>query len=58
MSDVSTPTKRQQFVWVKDKAGNEFVCPVDVLKKPTEMSEEELKNCVEDATSPQPFAGG
>lgn len=58
MSDVVTPTGRTQFVWVKDKAGNEFVCPLDALKDPKKVSESDLKNCVDDATSPQPFAGG
>jgi hypothetical protein len=49
---------RQQFVWVKDKAGNEYACPVDVLKKPEEMTEDEKKGCIDDATVPQPHAGG
>ena len=56
--DVYTPTKRQQFVWVKDKAGNEYACPVDVLKKPEEMTQEEKSNCIDDATVPQPTGGG
>jgi hypothetical protein len=47
--ETNTPSGRQSFVHVKDKAGNEFVCPVDSLKKPDEMSEEELKNCIDDA---------
>ena len=38
------------FVWVKDKAGNEFVCHVDDLKDPKNVSEEDLKNCMDDAT--------
>ena len=59
MSDeVTTPTKRTQFVWVKDRAGNEYVCSVDYLKDPKNVSEEELKNCVDDATVPQASAGG
>lgn len=58
MTKVSEPKGRTQFVWVKDKAGNEFVCPIDALKDPKKATKEELKNCVEDATSPQPFAGG
>jgi hypothetical protein len=58
MADVSTPKGRTQFVWVKDKAGNEFVCPIDALKDPKAASKEELKNCVDDAKSPQPYAGG
>ena len=56
--DVSTPTSRQQFVWVKDSAGNEYACPVDVLKKPDDLTEDERKNCVDDASAYQPFAGG
>jgi hypothetical protein len=58
MSDVNAPSGRTQFVWVKDKAGNEFVCPLNALKDRNSVSEEELKNCVDDAKSPQPFAGG
>ena len=56
--DAYTPTKRQQFVWVKDNAGNEYACPVDVLKKPEEMTDEEKSNCIDDASVPQPTAGG
>jgi len=40
----------QGFVWVKDKAGNEFVCHVTDLKDPKDVSEEELKNCLDDAS--------
>jgi len=57
-AEVSGSEGRQQFVWVKDKVGNEYACPVDVLKKPEEMSEEERSNCIDDATVPQPHAGG
>ena len=41
---------KKGFVWVKDKAGNQFVCHVDDLKDPKKVSEEDLKNCVDDAT--------
>ena len=59
MADEPTELKgRKQHVWVKDKAGNEFICPVDVLKDPKHVSEEELKNCVDDASVPQSGAGG
>ena len=58
MSDVSVPKGRTQFVWVKDKAGNEFICELGALKDPKKVSKEELKNCVDDAKSPQPYAGG
>jgi hypothetical protein len=56
--EIVTPTTRQQFVWVKDKAGNEFACPVEVLKKPDEMTEQEKSDCIDDATVPQAHAGG
>jgi len=49
---------RKQHVWVKDRAGNEYICPVDVLRDPKNVSEEELKNCIDDASIPQPHAGG
>ena len=37
------------FVWVKDKAGNQFVCRVEDLKDPKDVSDEDLKNCMDDA---------
>jgi hypothetical protein len=40
----------QGFVWVKDKAGNEFVCRKEDLKNPKDVSEEDLKNCIDDAS--------
>lgn len=58
MAEVSAPKERTPFVWVKDKAGNEFICQLDALKDPKKATSEELKNCVDDAKSPQPFAGG
>jgi hypothetical protein len=42
--------EKDRYVRVKDLAGNEFVCPIDALKRPGEVSEEELENCVDDAT--------
>ena len=56
--EINVPTKRTNFVWVKDKAGNEFVCSAEYLKDPKNVSEEELKNCVDDASVYQPSAGG
>jgi predicted membrane-bound spermidine synthase len=38
------------FVWVKDKAGNEFVCHIDDLKDPKKISAADLKNCIDDAS--------
>ena len=56
--EINEPKSRKNFVWVKDKAGNEFVCSAEYLEDPKNVSEDELKNCVDDATSVQPFAGG
>ena len=53
-----TPKKRTQFVWVKDRAGNEYVCNTDYLEDPKNVSAEDLKNCVDDASVYQPSAGG
>ena len=38
------------YVRVQDKAGNEFICPIDALKDPKTASEEELDQCVDDGT--------
>jgi hypothetical protein len=42
--------KGNLYVKVKDMAGNEFVCPIDALKNPEELSDVDLDNCVDDAT--------
>lgn len=44
--------KKDRFVWVKDRAGNEFVCPVSALKNPDELTDEEKSRCV-DAKAPR-----
>ncbi|MCU0560663.1 MAG: hypothetical protein MUD16_10800 [Desulfobacterales bacterium] len=38
------------YVRVRDLAGNEFICPIEALKDPKEISAEELDQCVDDAT--------
>jgi hypothetical protein len=38
------------FVRVKDRAGNDFLCPLNALKDPKDINEEELDHCVDDAT--------
>lgn len=43
-------SKETRFVRVKDRAGNEFVCPIDALKDPKSASREEMENCVDDGT--------
>jgi len=57
-NDIYELETRQQFVWVKDNAGNQYVCPVDVLKAADQLTEEERKHCIDDASVYQPSAGG
>jgi len=50
----------QSLVWVKDNAGNRFLCPLDALMDPNSVSEEAKKNCVDDAsrlTNPKSVPG-
>jgi hypothetical protein len=42
--------KTQPLVWVKDNAGNRFLCPLDALVDPNSLSEKEKMNCVDDAS--------
>ena len=37
------------YVRVKDMAGNSFLCPIDALKDPKDLSEEETELCVDSA---------
>jgi hypothetical protein len=47
---ATKPTKAvKPFVWVKDKKGNQFICPMDALKDPKKATKKELENCVDDA---------
>ncbi|MBI5251324.1 MAG: hypothetical protein HY912_17685 [Desulfomonile tiedjei] len=39
--------KRKPYVWVRDAAGNEFLCPADALKSPNDAPKEELKSCID-----------
>ena len=48
--EVATKKRRvimaeQGFVWVK-----EFVCHIEDLKDPKKVSDEDLKNCMDDAS--------
>jgi hypothetical protein len=38
------------YVRVKDAVGNDFICPLDALKRPDQVTDEELDQCVDDAT--------
>jgi len=48
---VETTTKKFKYLKVKDKAGSEFLCPLDALKSIKEATEEELAECVEEAVA-------
>lgn len=39
-----------QYVRVQDNAGNKFVCPLSALRIPKDLTEEEVEECVDDAT--------
>jgi hypothetical protein len=43
--------KKFKNLRLKDKAGSEFLCPLDVLKSIKEVTEEELAECVETAVA-------
>jgi len=45
MAELKERGKR--FVKVKDSSGNIWLCPVDALKKASEVTQEELDECVE-----------
>ena len=47
---VKAPNKR--FIKVKDRDGNEFVCPISALRNPEELSDEEKARCI-DAAAPR-----
>ncbi len=50
MSEVETFTGRKEsFIVVKNANGDEFICPQSALKKKSEATEEELKNCVSES---------
>jgi hypothetical protein len=39
---------RKKYIRLKDKAGSEFLCPLDALKSIKDATEEELAECVEE----------
>jgi len=40
----------EQLVWVKDNAGNRFLCDLGALRDPNSVSEQEKENCIDDAS--------
>jgi hypothetical protein len=52
MDKPKTRKLKDRFIWVKDREGNEFVCAVDSLRDPNELTEEEKSQCM-DAAGPR-----
>jgi hypothetical protein len=46
---METESGKGKYLKVKDKAGNEFLCPLESLKSVADATEEELAECVEEA---------
>ena len=48
------------LVWVKDSAGNRFLCPLDEIRDANSVSENDKRYCVDDAsrlTNPKSVPG-
>lgn len=44
---TDTNERSKNYVWVKDAAGNEFLCPADALKRREDVTKAELKDCID-----------
>jgi DNA-binding transcriptional regulator YiaG len=38
--------KEKEWVWVKDRAGNRFMCPISALRDPGKLSREDMARCL------------
>lgn len=47
MDEANRRKLKDRYVFVKDRDGNEYVCKVDALKNPDELTEEEKAACFE-----------
>jgi len=52
-----TDERKRTFVWVTDRSGNEYLCPIDALKDPKDATQEELEDCI-DVESLKPYLDG
>jgi hypothetical protein len=41
------------IVWVKDKNGETYLCPINAVKDPKNVTEAELAQCVNESHNPQ-----
>jgi len=46
MKDSSKSELKKSYVYVKDEDGVEYICKLEDLKKPDELSEEEKSRCM------------
>jgi hypothetical protein len=47
MADPKTfKGRKESYIVVKDSKGEEYICPKSMLKKKSELTPEELKQCV------------
>ncbi|AFM27892.1 hypothetical protein [Desulfomonile tiedjei] len=45
---MSDETERKPLYGrVRDRSGKEYICPLDTLRDPAEVTEEELKQCLD-----------
>jgi len=50
MSEAAKKEKEKNpLVWVKDNAGNLYICPLNDLRDPNVVSEDEKSRCINDA---------
>ncbi len=47
---MTDSAKKDIYVRVKDGAGNDFLCPLEALKDPGDVTDDDLENCVDDGT--------
>ena len=40
-------TARAKYILIKDQKGEEYLCPLDAVRKRSDLSEEEFEECVE-----------
>ena len=52
MASEQDQGRKSRFVWVTDREGNQFVCPLNALRNPDELTEEEKARCI-DAKTPR-----
>jgi hypothetical protein len=50
--------KYEPLVWVKDNAGNRFLCPLDALMDPDSVPEDEKKTAIDDASEHKKLESG